>query len=184
MTHRARRPVMTRDNGEAMKRKAAKPTKTIPARKRPTWDEYFLALTELAASRSTCLRRQIGSVITKGNRIVSTGYNGSPSGMEHCLVLGCLRDEMNIPSGTRAEICRGLHAEQNALLYSKGADLAGGTLYCTNQPCVVCAKLIIQSGIRTVIYKQDYPDKLAMQFFRESGIETFKFEDGKRVRVK
>jgi dCMP deaminase len=168
-----------------MKKKSRKNVpQTARPRKRPSWDEYFMAITGLAASRSTCLRRQIGSVITKGNRIVATGYNGSPSGMEHCLVLGCLRDEMNIPSGTRAEICRGLHAEQNALLFAKGADLAGGTLYCTNQPCVVCAKLIIQAGIRTVIYSNDYPDKLAMEFFRESGVETFKFVDGQRKRIR
>jgi len=167
-----------------MKKKLKKKKKDMTVRKRPSWDEYFMTITGLAASRSTCLRRHIGSVITKGNRIVSTGYNGSPSGMEHCLVLGCLRDEMNIPSGTRAEICRGLHAEQNALLFAKGADLAGGTLYCTNQPCVVCAKLIIQAGIRTVIYGQDYPDKLAMEFFRESGVETFRFVNGQRKKIR
>jgi len=167
-----------------MKKKARHQKLDPRVRKRPSWDEYFMAITELAAGRSTCLRRHIGSVITKGNRIVSTGYNGAPSGMEHCLVLGCLRDEMNIPSGTRAEICRGLHAEQNALLFAKGTDLAGGTLYCTNQPCVVCAKLIIQSGIRSVVYSQDYPDKLAMEFFRESGIETFKFVNGQRKKVR
>jgi len=165
-----------------MKQKARQKKQPETVRKRPSWDEYFMAITVLAASRSTCLRRQVGSVITKGNRVVATGYNGSPSGMEHCLVLGCLRDKMKIPSGTRAEICRGLHAEQNALLFAKGADLSGGTLYCTNQPCVVCAKLIIQSGIRTVIYSNDYPDKLAMEFFRESGVETYKFVNGQRKK--
>lgn len=142
-----------------------------------------MAIAELAASRSTCLRRQVGAVIVQEKRIVATGYNGAPSGMEHCLVLGCLRDRLGVPSGTRAEVCRGLHAEQNALMFSRGADLRGATLYCTNQPCVVCAKLIIQAGIRTVVYKESYPDPLALEFFREAGVELYTFVDGRRVRV-
>jgi dCMP deaminase len=152
-------------------------------RRRPSWDEYFMGITRLAASRSTCLRRNIGAVITKGNRIVSTGYNGAPSGMRHCLELGCLRDKLKIPSGTRQEICRGLHAEQNALMFAQGTDLHGAVLYCTNQPCVVCAKLIIQSGITTVIFEEEYPDELARQFFRESGVKTFRLVNGKRIKA-
>ncbi len=152
-------------------------------KKRPSWDEYFMGITRLAASRSTCIRRNIGAVITKNNRIIATGYNGAPSGMKHCLELGCLRDKMKIPSGTRHEICRGLHAEQNALMFAQGTDLQGAVLYCTNQPCVVCAKLIIQSGIKTIIYEEEYPDALAREFLKESGIATFKLENGKRKKA-
>lgn len=152
-------------------------------RKRPSWDEYFMGITRLAASRSTCLRRNIGAVITKGNRIVSSGYNGAPSGMKHCLELGCLRDKLKIPSGTRHEICRGLHAEQNALMFAQGTDLHGAVLYCTNQPCVVCAKLIIQSGITTVIFEEEYPDDLARQFLKESGVKTYRLVNGKRIKA-
>ncbi len=151
-------------------------------KKRPSWDEYFMSITRLAAKRSTCLRRNIGAVIVKNKRIISTGYNGAPSGMKHCLELGCLRDKLNIPSGTRHEICRGLHAEQNALLFAKGVDLTDATLYCTNQPCVVCAKLIIQAGIKTVIFEEPYPDKLAVQFFKEAKVKLYLFKDGKRVK--
>ncbi len=153
------------------------------SKKRPSWDEYFMGITRLAASRSTCLRRNIGAVITKNNRIISTGYNGAPSGMKHCLELGCLRDKLKIPSGTRHEICRGLHAEQNALMFAQGADLNDAILYCTTQPCVVCTKLIIQAGISTVVYENDYPDKLARAFLKESGIKTIKLMNGKRIKA-
>lgn len=151
--------------------------------KRPSWDEYFIQLTRITATRSSCKRRHIGSVIVKDHRIISTGYNGSPSGMKHCLDLGCLRDERKIESGTRAEICRGLHAEQNALLFARGADLSDATLYCTNHPCVVCAKMIIQSGIRSVVYENEYPDDLAKQFFKQSGVKIYKFENGERSLI-
>ncbi len=152
-------------------------------KKRPSWDEYFMGITRLAASRSTCLRRHVGAVIVKDKRIISTGYNGAPSGMKHCLELGCLRDKLKIPSGTHHEICRGLHAEQNALLFAKGVDLTGATLYCTNQPCVVCAKLIIQAGIKTVVYEEPYPDKLSVQFFKEAGVKLYLFKNNKRKRM-
>jgi dCMP deaminase len=149
--------------------------------KRPSWDEYFMGIAELAATRSSCLRRHVGAVIALDHRVVATGYNGSPSGMTHCLTLGCLRDKLKIPSGTRAEICRGLHAEQNALMFARGTELRGATLYCTNQPCVVCAKLIIQSGIRTVVFKDPYPDDLALSFFKEAGLKLFRMVGGVRV---
>jgi len=152
-------------------------------RQRPSWDEYFMGIAELAASRATCLRRQVGAVIIKDKRIISTGYNGAPSGMKHCLELGCLRDKLKIPSGTKHEICRGVHAEQNALLFAKGVDLTDASLYCTNQPCVVCAKLIIQSGITEVIYRDPYPDKLALQMFQDAKVKLYIFENKKRIPV-
>jgi dCMP deaminase len=160
-------------------------TKNIPIekKKRLSWDEYFMQITRLASERSTCLRRNIGAVITKNNRILSTGYNGAPSGMAHCLDIGCLRDKLKIPSGTRHEICRGLHAEQNALMFAQGADLHDAVLYCTNQPCIVCTKLIIQAGIRTVIFEEDYPDELARAFLLDSGVKSFKLIKGKRVKA-
>jgi dCMP deaminase len=157
--------------------------KTKQQAQRPSWDEYFMGITRLAASRSTCLRRNIGAVITKNNRIISSGYNGAPSGMKHCLELGCLRDKLKIPSGTRHEICRGLHAEQNALMFAQGTDLHDAVLYCTNQPCVVCAKLIIQAGITTVVYENDYPDDLSRTFLKEAGVKAFKLANGGRKKA-
>jgi len=151
------------------------------SKNRPSWDEYFMAIARLASTRSSCVRRQVGAVIVKDKRIIATGYNGAPADMAHCLTLGCLRDKMNIESGTHAEICRGLHAEQNAIMFSKGADLKGATLYCTNQPCVVCAKLIIQAGISTVVFEESYPDSLALSFFKEAKVNLYRFVKGKRV---
>ena len=143
---------------------------------RPTWPEYFMAITRLVARRSTCLRRSVGAIVVKEKRILATGYNGAPAGLKHCREVGCLRENASIPSGERHELCRGLHAEQNALLFAarSGEDMQGAVLYCTNQPCVVCAKMIIQSGIKMIIYKGDYPDKLSLDMFEEAEIEIKK----------
>lgn len=142
--------------------------------KRPTWDEYFMKITLLVAERSTCLRRKVGAVIVKDKRIVSTGYNGAPKGLKHCLEIGCLRDEMGVPSGERHELCRGAHAEQNAIIQAAGSGtkMDGATMYCTDSPCSTCTKMIINSGIRRLVLGKKYPDELGEKLIRESGIET------------
>lgn len=147
---------------------------------RPSWDEYFMEMAEVAEKRSTCIRRSVGAVIVKDNRIMATGYNGVPTGIVHCGVRGCLRDQLKVPSGERHELCRGLHAEQNAIIQAAhlGQSIAGGTLYCTNQPCVICAKMIINAGINRIVIKEGYPDKLALELLDEAGlkVETLVYE--------
>ncbi len=141
---------------------------------RPSWDKYFIEIATLVASRSTCLRRKVGACVVRDKRILTTGYNGAPTGILHCKETGCLREKLNIPSGERHELCRGLHAEQNAIIQAAkiGVSLEGATIYITNHPCFICAKMIINSGIKKVIYKEGYPDKEAENFLKESGIET------------
>ncbi|HOU23320.1 MAG: tRNA-specific adenosine deaminase [Chloroflexi bacterium ADurb.Bin180] len=148
------------------------------ARVRPSWDEYFMEITRQVARRSTCLRRQVGALIVKDKQILATGYNGAPSGFDHCEQTGCLREEMHIPSGERQEICRGLHAEQNAIIQAAlhGVSVAGGDLYCTHQPCITCAKMIINSGLRRVICYDSYPDPLARSFLEQAGIQLVEWE--------
>ncbi len=141
---------------------------------RPDWQTYFMDIAELVASRSTCIRRHVGAVIVKDNRILSTGYNGTPTGIRHCLERGCLRDELEIPSGQRHELCRGLHAEQNAIIQaaSHGVTINGGEIYCTNQPCIICAKMIINSGLKKIIIRNSYPDELATDMLAEAGLKV------------
>ena len=140
--------------------------------KRPTWDEYFMEMAELARQRSTCLRRRVGAVIVKDNRVIATGYNGVPKGIRHCEETGCLRQQLNVPSGKMHELCRGLHAEQNAIIQAAcmGSSIEGGTLYCTTQPCVICTKMIINAGIKRVVIKESYPDELAQEMAKEAGL--------------
>jgi len=149
--------------------------------KRPSWDEYFMKMAELARSRTTCLRRGVGAVIVKDNRVIASGYNGAPKGVAHCSETGCLRQQMNVPSGQRHELCRGLHAEQNAIIQAAcmGQSIEGATLYCTTQPCVICTKMIINAGIRRVVISESYPDELAAAMMNEAGIkvEVFKPEE-------
>ena len=146
--------------------------------KRPTWDEYFMKITNLVAERSTCMRRMVGATIVKDKKIVSTGYNGAPKGLKHCLEIGCLREEMGIPSGERHELCRGAHAEQNAIIQAAGSgtNLDGATMYCTDSPCSTCTKMIINSGIRRLVLGKKYPDELGEKLISESGIETVYLE--------
>lgn len=141
---------------------------------RPDWDSYFLTIASVVATRSTCLRRHVGAVIVRDRQIVSTGYNGAPKGVPHCDDVGCLRASLGIPSGERHEICRGSHAEVNAIAQAAavGVPTAGGDLYCTHEPCVFCTKAIINAGIRRIIFVYPYPDDLARQLRRESGIEV------------
>lgn len=139
---------------------------------RPNWDEYFMGIAELISKRSTCLRRGVGAVLVRDRRILATGYNGAPSGMRHCLDIGCLREQLNIPSGERHELCRGLHAEQNAIIQAAlhGVSVNGSTLYCTNNPCIICSKMIINAGIIHVFVKEHYRDDLAEEMLKEAGI--------------
>jgi len=147
---------------------------------RPTWQEYFLEITRLVAKRSTCLRRQVGALIVKDKRILATGYNGAPSGLLHCLDVGCLRENLGVPSGERHEICRGIHAEQNAILQAAlyGVAIKGAMLYCTHQPCSLCAKMVINTGICQILYSGDYPDELATTMLTEAGVELVRVEAG------
>lgn len=141
---------------------------------RPGWDQYFLELADLVASRSTCLRRQVGAVLVKEERIIATGYNGAPRGLRHCLELGCLREKQGIPSGQRYELCRGVHAEQNAIINAAyyGISTREAVLYCTNQPCIICARMIINAGIIKVIHRGNFNDQLSLEFMQEAGIEV------------
>ena len=143
---------------------------------RPTLDEYFMNIADIVATRSTCLRRQIGAVIVRDKRIISTGYNGAPRGAAHCLDIGCIREQENIESGTMHEICRAVHAEQNAIIQAAlhGVSTKGATIYCTHQPCVLCAKMIINANIVRVVFERAYPDLHALEFFTEADIETVK----------
>ena len=147
---------------------------------RPSWDEYFMDMAVLTAKRSTCLRRQVGAVIVKDKHIIATGYNGAPRGVPHCDEKGgCLRQQLNVPSGERHELCRALHAEQNAIIQAAtlGQSIEGGTIYVTNQPCVICAKMIINAGIRRIVVKEGYPDELAVEILREAGLSIVMLED-------
>ena len=141
---------------------------------RPDWDEYFLAIAALVARRSTCRRRRVGALLVRDRRLLTTGYNGAPSGLRHCLDIGCLTEEMKIPSGERHELCRGLHAEQNAIIQAAlhGVGVNGATLYCTNHPCIICAKMIINAGVVRVVIRDGYRDDLAGGMFAEAGIEV------------
>jgi len=142
--------------------------------KRPSWEEYFMDITRLVAKRSTCLRRQVGAVLVMDKRILATGYNGAPSGLAHCGQVGCLREKNRVPSGERHELCRGLHAEQNAIIQAAfhGIRIQGATLYCTNLPCSICAKMIINAGIQEIVYECGYEDELARQMLREAKISV------------
>jgi dCMP deaminase len=143
---------------------------------RPSWDDYFMGITALVAERATCLRRRVGAVLVRDKRLISTGYNGAPAGISHCLDVGCLRQQQNIPSGERHELCRGLHAEQNAIIQAAlyGVSVEGATLYCTNLPCAICTKMLINARIVAIYYKEGYVDSLSSQLLSEAGIPTIK----------
>jgi len=144
---------------------------------RPSWDEYFMEITRLVARRSTCLRRQVGAALVKEKNILATGYNGVPAGITHCDRTGCLREQLKVPSGERHELCRGLHAEQNAIIQAAkhGVNIAGATLYCTNSPCIICSKMLINAGIQRIVYEEGYADRLANEMLMEAGIDLVAF---------
>lgn len=141
---------------------------------RPSWDDYFIEIASLVATRSTCRRRQVGAVIVKNKRILATGYNGAPQSLPHCLDIGCLREQLHVPSGQRHELCRGLHAEQNAIIQAatSGVDIRDSVIYSTHYPCSLCMKMIINSYINKIYYVEGYPDDLSKQFCEQSNIEV------------
>ncbi|MBU2102083.1 MAG: cytidine/deoxycytidylate deaminase family protein [Candidatus Omnitrophota bacterium] len=141
--------------------------------KRPSWDEYFMKAAYLVSERASCLRRKVGAVLVKDKQILATGYNGAPSGITHCEVTGCLREKLHVPSGQRHELCRGLHAEQNVVLQAArhGVSVKESSIYITNTPCIICAKMIINAGIKEVVIDGDYPDKMAIEFLKEAKIK-------------
>ena len=145
---------------------------------RPNWDDYFMKITYDVAERATCVKRQVGALVVKENRILTTGYNGTPKGFVHCTEETCLRIKHNVPSGQRHELCRGLHAEQNAIVQAAwhGVKIEGGAIYCTYQPCVICVKMMINAGIVKLVYDGGYPDELARDMLGESNLEVCKYE--------
>lgn len=140
---------------------------------RPDRDEYFLKIAGFVAERSTCQRRKVGAVIVKEKRILATGYNGAPAGLPHCDATGCLRQKLNISSGTRHELCRALHAEMNAILQAAyyGVNISESTLYATNQPCILCAKMLINARMKKIVIAAGYPDDDALELFKKAGVE-------------
>jgi len=145
--------------------------------KQPSWDQYFMRMAFLAASRSNCTRRRVGAVFVKDRNILATGYNGPPSNTAHCDIVGCIRDDMNIPSGERHELCRGLHAEQNAIIQAAvhGVSIRGAIIYTTTHPCVVCAKMLMNAKIDEIIYAEGYPDELSELMLLETDIKQRQF---------
>jgi dCMP deaminase len=152
--------------------------------KRPSWDDYFLEIAEVVAKRSSCMRRHIGAIIVRDHRILTTGYNGAPSGLKHCTEIGCLRDQLEVESGTRHELCRALHSEMNAIIQAAqhGVSTKGASLYCTNQPCSVCARMLINAGIVRIVYTGDYPDEFARELLEEAGIEVVRVSKSGKTR--
>ncbi|HQO79148.1 MAG TPA: cytidine/deoxycytidylate deaminase family protein [Thermodesulfobacteriota bacterium] len=145
---------------------------------RPSWDQYFMEITNLVAKRSTCRRRHAGAILVKDKRILATGYNGAPPALPHCLDIGCLREQSQIPSGERHELCRGLHAEQNIIIQAAyhGVCIKDSVLYCTTMPCSICLKMIISAGITKIVYGEGYPDALAERILKESTIIVERYQ--------
>jgi len=148
--------------------------------KRKSWDRYFMDICRLVSERSTCLRRHVGAVLVRDKRMLCTGYNGAPAGMKHCAAGGCLRDVLGIAPGERIEICRGIHAEQNALVQAAafGIKVSGATLYCTHEPCITCGKMLLNSGIRDFVVAERYPDDFGRKLLEEAGVKVKVLEPG------
>jgi dCMP deaminase len=148
----------------------------MPLLNRPHLDDYFMQIATVVARRSTCLRNQVGAVFVRNKRILSTGYNGAPAGLQHCDEVGCARE--GVASGTRHELCRAVHAEQNAIIQAAlhGVSIEGATLYCTHQPCILCAKMMINARIRKVVFRESYPDETALLFLEQAGIEVVRMK--------
>ena len=164
-------------DNKKMTRKSSPATLAKKHVERPGFDEYFMNIVDDVATRSTCLRRRLGAVIVKDKRIIATGYNGAPRNLPHCLDIGCLRDELKIASGTRHEICRAVHAEQNAVLQcaAHGVSCEGATVYTSSSPCMICAKMLVNAGIKRIVFKGDYPDPEAVELLRKAGVAVEKF---------
>jgi len=146
---------------------------------RPSWDNYFMEIATVVSTRSTCLRRRVGAVLVKDKHIVATGYNGAPSGLAHCEEIGCLREKLGVPSGERHELCRGLHAEQNAIIQAAalGSSIKGATIYVTTRPCILCAKMLINAGVKRIVFKGEYPDEFAVNLLKEAGILLLQYNE-------
>lgn len=144
---------------------------------RPNWNTYFMDIALLIARRSTCIRRQVGAIMVKDNRILTTGYNGVPNKITHCKDVGCLRTDLHIPSGEKHELCRGVHAEQNAIIQAArfGISLEGATLYCTHFPCSICSKMLINCGIVQVYFHNNYDDSYSRSYLHEGNIMIRQF---------
>ena len=153
--------------------------------KRPSWDDYFMEMTKLTATRSSCLRRHVGAVLVKDTRVIATGYNGAPAGVTHCEVTGCLRQKLNVPSGERHELCRGLHAEQNAIIQAAlyGVSTEGAVLYCTTKPCSICTKMIINAKIAKIVYEEYYEDSLADDLLKDTDIRILQYKKENNDRI-
>lgn len=136
------------------------------------WPEYFMRIAHLVSQRSTCTRRAVGAIAVRGKRILATGYNGVPTNIAHCEEVGCIRDQLGIPSGERHELCRGLHAEQNVIIQAAthSLDLSGCDIYCTTKPCILCTKMLINCEVRNIYFSQNYPDELSEQMLEEAGV--------------
>ena len=147
-------------------------------KKRPSWNNYFMDITRLVSTRSTCLRRKVGALIVKDKRILTTGYNGAPQNLLHCLEIGCFREKHKIPPGERHELCRGIHAEQNAIIQAatSGSNITGADLYSTHYPCSLCIKMILNASIKRIFYLEGYPDDLAKNLAEEGGLEMIHFK--------
>ena len=151
---------------------------------RPSWEAYFMDIAALVAKRSTCLRRAVGAAAVKNKQILATGYNGVPTGIRHCIETGCLRQQMNVASGERHELCRGIHAEQNVIIQAAfhGVSIKGASLFCTNLPCSICAKMIINAGIKKIYYKDGYADLMSSEMLSDASIEVIRFNHNHRGR--
>jgi len=143
---------------------------------RPSWNQYFMDIARLVSERSTCMRRKVGAVMVKNRAILATGYNGAPANLPHCSETGCLRHQLNVPSGEKHELCRGLHAEQNAIIQAAvhGISIVGASLYCTNHPCSICAKMLINAGVQNIFYQHGYQDDLSKALFDATDIHIMK----------
>ena len=148
---------------------------------RPSWDDYFMDMTKLTSTRSSCLRRHVGAVLVKNTRVIATGYNGAPTDVTHCEVTGCLRQKLNVPSGERHELCRGVQAEQNEIIHAalNGISTEGTTIYCTTKPCSICTKMIINAKIAKIVYEEYYEDSLADELLRDTDIRILQYKKEK-----
>lgn len=146
---------------------------------RPSWDTYFMGIARLVATRATCIRRRVGAILVKDRRILCSGYNGAPTGIDHCDVTGCLRKQLNVPSGQKHELCRGVHAEQNVIVQAAchGIPVRDSTLYCTHKPCSICAKMLINAGIREIYYVEGYDDSMSDTMFAQAGIALIRIKE-------
>ena len=156
-----------------MSEESKKSTDLSPRPPRPTWDEYFMEFARLARTRSTCLRRGVGAVLVKEKNILATGYNGAPRDVPHCSEVGCLREQKGVPSGQMHELCRGLHAEQNAIIQAAyhGVSIRDADVYSTTFPCVICSKMLINAGVKTIYYSEGYPDDLSRDLLVQAGVK-------------